>query len=385
MIFGQDRMLHTKAIFKAIFRVGYQSLIGMSALVLVGCSSSNNDSNSGGSSGDGSVNDTTPPVLTLTGGNQVTLGQGQTYAELGVSAQDNVDGDISSQVQVSGTVNINQTGDYVLTYQVSDAAGNQASATRTVTVVATAPMPALNDTGLTVGGNAPNGNNADCSGATVAQQDCAVGRDASNSLTKVGAGMAAFDFTKLGANGQAMAIQNQVWDDAGNETAGTQWACVKDNVTGLIWEVKTNQAKQSALHSKFDLFTWYNSQAATNGGNVGELSADKDECFGYSAGDSASYCHTEAYVSRVNATSLCGLTTWRLPTLNELQSIANFGQVDPAIDTNYFPNTQSTGAWSSSFYTDELSWTVDFRNGGDATFYRTDLRLIRLVHSAVGG
>lgn len=359
------------------------------AVFLVGCSSASQESpageNGGGNNGSGQASsDVTPPTLTLIGASPITLGQGQAYVELGVKGVDEVDGDISSQVQVTGSVDANQAGDYVLTYRLTDGAGNTASITRTVTVVFAAPMPVLNDTGLMVGGNAPNGNNADCSGETIAQQDCSVGRDAQSGLTKMGAGMAAFDFTKLGADGQPLAIQNQAWDKSGSELTGSRWSCVKDNVTGLIWEVKTDDAKASALRSKQDVFSWYHSQSATNGGNVGALSADKEECFGYTAGDAASYCHTEGYVNRVNSTALCGITAWRLPSLNELQSIAHFGQVDPAIDHHFFPNTLSTGAWTSSFYTDELTWTVDFRNGGDATYYRTDMRPIRLVHREEG-
>ena len=53
----------------------------------------------------------------------------------GVEAHDVRDGNITSDVVVSGTVDVNTTGTYTLTYTVSDAAGNEASLTRTVNVV----------------------------------------------------------------------------------------------------------------------------------------------------------------------------------------------------------------------------------------------------------
>lgn len=78
--------------------------------------------------------DTTAPTLELVGGPQIDLSLNATYVDPGFSAQDDVDGDLSAQVTVEGTVNVNQVGDYELTYEVVDAAGNASSAARVVTV-----------------------------------------------------------------------------------------------------------------------------------------------------------------------------------------------------------------------------------------------------------
>ena len=51
-----------------------------------------------------------------------------------MAAHDARDGNLTAQVTVSGTVDVNVTGPYVLTYSVTDAAGNPATATRTVNV-----------------------------------------------------------------------------------------------------------------------------------------------------------------------------------------------------------------------------------------------------------
>ncbi|WP_411893900.1 immunoglobulin-like domain-containing protein [Winogradskyella sp. A2] len=85
---------------------------------------------------EGSGPDTTPPVITLNGASPVDLTLGGTYTELGASATDNVDGDISANVVVGGdAVDTNTLGTYVVTYNVSDAAGNAATeVTRTVNV-----------------------------------------------------------------------------------------------------------------------------------------------------------------------------------------------------------------------------------------------------------
>ena len=91
------------------------------------------------------VVDTMAPTLQLTGPNPVNLPVGGSYIEPGFSAQDNVDGDLTSQVTVSGTVNTGVPGTYVLRYNVQDASGNAAlERTRTVLVVdSTAPSIVL--------------------------------------------------------------------------------------------------------------------------------------------------------------------------------------------------------------------------------------------------
>jgi formylglycine-generating enzyme required for sulfatase activity len=72
----------------------------------------------------------------------VTHVAGQAWAEPGVAAHDVRDGDLSGRVSVSGLVDVNTTGLYVLTYTVSDTAGNLATANRKVRVTPPAPTTA---------------------------------------------------------------------------------------------------------------------------------------------------------------------------------------------------------------------------------------------------
>lgn len=86
-----------------------------------------------GSSGSGS--DTTPPAIVLKGSTTIMLTVGQLYLDPGFTASDNIDGNISSKVAVNDSaVNTSKAGTYMVTYSVSDSAGNKAIATRTVTV-----------------------------------------------------------------------------------------------------------------------------------------------------------------------------------------------------------------------------------------------------------
>lgn len=84
-----------------------------------------------------SQKDTEKPVITLKGNSEITLNQGDKYNDEGASATDNIDGDITSKIKVSGKVDITKSGTYTITYTVTDKAGNRTEATRKVMVVAT--------------------------------------------------------------------------------------------------------------------------------------------------------------------------------------------------------------------------------------------------------
>jgi len=76
--------------------------------------------------------DITPPVVTLNGTTPQTISLQGTYTELGATATDDIDGAITPVV--SGSVNTNLAGTYIITYTATDAAGNAGTATRTVIV-----------------------------------------------------------------------------------------------------------------------------------------------------------------------------------------------------------------------------------------------------------
>ena len=78
------------------------------------------------------IPDETKPVVTLVGSSLVTLTKGEDFTEPGFSAVDSHDGDIP--VIVTGVVNINKIGAYVITYKATDKAGNTATLKRTVII-----------------------------------------------------------------------------------------------------------------------------------------------------------------------------------------------------------------------------------------------------------
>ncbi|AXG69098.1 PII-type proteinase [Kordia sp. SMS9] len=79
--------------------------------------------------------DTTAPVITLNGAATINLTVGDSFTDPGATASDNIDGDLTSSIVVTGSVNTSVTGTYTLNYNVSDAAGNDATqVSRTVNV-----------------------------------------------------------------------------------------------------------------------------------------------------------------------------------------------------------------------------------------------------------
>ncbi|MFS4483589.1 immunoglobulin-like domain-containing protein, partial [Hyunsoonleella sp. 2307UL5-6] len=94
------------------------------------------------------IPDTTAPVITLNGAATIDLSLGDVYTEAGATATDDLDGDITAAIVIGGDiVDINTAGTYLVTYDVTDAAGNSATQeVRTINIIpdTTAPVITLN-------------------------------------------------------------------------------------------------------------------------------------------------------------------------------------------------------------------------------------------------
>ena len=87
-------------------------------------------------SGTSTPTDTTPPIITLNGQSSITLSVGDTYTEQGATANDNIDGNLTNNIVITGSVDTSSPGTYTVTYTVSDALNNTSSIARTITVQA---------------------------------------------------------------------------------------------------------------------------------------------------------------------------------------------------------------------------------------------------------
>ena len=76
------------------------------------------------------------PVISINGNSTMYLPVGSNYSEAGASATDNCDGDVSSNISISGGVDTSKSGNNSVTYTVSDSFGKSSSVTRNVYVYA---------------------------------------------------------------------------------------------------------------------------------------------------------------------------------------------------------------------------------------------------------
>lgn len=278
------------------------------------------------------------------------------------------DSDALSTFAIAPAVDEYTVVTYTLT--VTDAYGNQVEDTIDVGVRAM-PTPLINDTGFLQQAT----NNA----ITEAQQNEWPGQDGQRGadiveqngfIEKAGRGKAGFDFTRLNANGDEQ--------DADADT----WSCVRDNVTGLVWEVKSDDG---GLQDKDYTYSWYSD--STNGGYAGDEDGINTSC-------TLASCNTQAYTAAVNAQGLCGFYDWRMPTHHELFSLMHLGISDSlAIDEEYFPHTGPSTTdpvwyWTSVPSADGVNsddaqnaWALDFVSGVDNFLNKSSAARVRLVRA----
>lgn len=291
----------------------------------------------------------------ITAGGALTISSGTTSTTLDVT----VCGDTDYESNETFTV------------ALSNVSANATFGTATATgSIANDDAGGLNDTGIT-GCYDPSTSTFGtvCPQATHPGQDAEYGRDSNPLINSDADGHAGFSFTKLDASGNPLAVQSVAY-------ASTPWSCVRDNVTGLIWEVKTDDG---GLHDKDWTYTWYNSNFATNGGSPGAAAG------GSCGGTVAAGCDTEKFVAAVNAAGLCGHADWRLPSAHELASLMNSSITSPGptIDTLLFPNTpgESFASSSPAAYSADSAWTVGFRDGSVGVFIKNFPYQVRLVRA----
>ena len=125
-------------------------------------------------------------------------------------------------------------------------------------------------------------------------------------------------FTKIGSDGSPL------------DASATGWVAVRDNVTGLYWEVKTAATKNASY----------------------------------------TYAYALDYAASLD---LGSHDDWRVPTMTELATIANLDLNSPAINSDYFPNVVSDKYWTVTDQGSDVSAeAVSFRYGETYRGNKTD-------------
>ena len=134
-------------------------------------------------------------------------------------------------------------------------------------------------------------------------------------------------FTKIGVDGSVLPRE------------ATKWEAVLDNRTGLMWPVQAIAVPNGRENTLADAIT---------------------KC------------------------SAAGFNDWRLPTVEELFLLADRTRVEPAIDTEFFPDCPSDWFWTSTpdcGSPEDYAWCVYFyygSSGRNNRYYNGFVRAVRV-------
>ena len=147
-------------------------------------------------------------------------------------------------------------------------------------------------------------------------------------------------FTKLRENGNALE-EAATWEQG--------YRMVKDNHTGLIWEVKSPDPGD--VNFKEDTYIWQDVQ--------------------------------EVYIANMNKQNYGGFGDWRLPNREELRSMVNYDGDIPAAERTYFPHCLPTFYWSTDSYGSNpaFKWGIYFAYGCAICYSKNNLYHVRAVRS----
>ena len=146
-------------------------------------------------------------------------------------------------------------------------------------------------------------------------------------------------FIKLRDNGIEL-------DDSAGFNQG--YRMVKDNNTGLIWEVKS--PRENDFNFKGRKYTFEDARE---------------------------------YIVYLNKIHYAGFSDWRLPNREELRSIVDYSGIIPAIDKKYFPHTRAEFYWSDDpFIKDPVfAWGIYFAYGCGICYLKDSLYCVRAVRA----
>jgi len=143
-------------------------------------------------------------------------------------------------------------------------------------------------------------------------------------------------------------------DSQGKELSDSalQWAMIRDNITGLIWENKTDDG---SIHDKTNTYNWEEAQTKL--------------------------------ADQLNSEKFGGYSDWRLPNIKELSFIVKRDNYNPSINKDFFQVTVSDIYWSSTeapYETVSYVRYVHFLDGNIYNYYKTYPYFARCVRGEEG-
>jgi len=173
-----------------------------------------------------------------------------------------------------------------------------------------------------------------------------------------------FDMTRINQDGS---------NNDGSDFSKRPWACVRDNQSGITWEVKS---PEPGLHGINNTYSWYDPDQDSNGGYAGK--ANGGVCTG-------SDCDTDSYAKAVNAKKLCGLADWHLPSRFELNTIVDTSIFfpGPTLAKAFFPEALPGKYWTDTTFKTRRAgaWVWRFDYGNDYVVEKSEALNVRLVNA----
>ncbi|SQD79811.1 Lcl C-terminal domain-containing protein [Moritella yayanosii] len=239
-------------------------------------------------------------------------------------------------------------------------------------------------------------------------------------------GKAGFRFVKMHDNGMALSASS------------TNHSCVKDEVTGLIWQVKStyntlsNVELDPTLPANYQMadarryqasnfsYPWkasalsgvgpgWQNGRVNNGAFIPEDNLLANRNCGYNSGftgrDFDLYCSSGSYANETNFLKICGQSNWVVPTVEQLRSIINYEKVTDyadlvankhGLDETFFDcppgdcviannSLQDPLYWTSSSVkgAEGLAWCINLENGAVQTCNKREYHKVLVVSSNV--
>tara|TARA_B100001029_G_C15058111_1_gene456028 strand:+ start:150 stop:1826 length:1677 start_codon:yes stop_codon:yes gene_type:complete len=186
-------------------------------------------------------------------------------------------------------------------------------------------------------------------------------------------------------------------DEWGNELSenASEWSCVKDEVTGLIWEVKKDTNRtfgDDGLRDLDDKYAFYDSTNVINGFNdFGDKNVSGTDCFFAVDGSTDYNCNTEDFFKSLNSQPsgehFCGKTNWRLPTPKEVIQLLDLNEASPNFPEDYFDGSNNIIGAEETYWTsdqvDEAApsdqFVVTFNRDNGITEYASKTKELAIV------
>ena len=110
-------------------------------------------------------------------------------------------------------------------------------------------------------------------------------------------------------------------------------------------------------------------------------------------GQNAQSCSGTATASTyTNAQNYCsslhlGARVWRVPTIQELNTLVDLGTSSPSLKTDFFPATPNSGFWTSTPYSKDATqnWIISFDTGSHTTSSKTSNNFVRCITGTGSG